>query len=81
MQRIPPTDAALTRTDVTDTAPTPTATTDELDAWRGFVGTQWRITVDVRDFIQTNYTPYLGDSSFLTEATERTTGIWRTLAS
>jgi len=65
---------------VTDTAPATTATTDELDAWRGFVGTQWRIAVDVRDFIQTNYTPYLGDSSFLTAATERTAGIWTKLS-
>ena len=65
---------------MTDTAPTTTATTDELDAWRGFVGTQWRITVDVRDFIQTNYNPYIGYSSFLTDDTERKTGIWKKLS-
>ena len=65
---------------MTDTAtPAPTTPLD-LDAWRGFVGTQWRITVDVRDFIQANYTPYYGDSSFLEGATERTTGIWKTLS-
>ena len=65
---------------MTDT-PTPSTTTPhDLDAWRGFVGTQWRITVDVRDFIQTNYTPYHGDSSFLSEATERTQGIWQKIS-
>ena len=34
-------------------------------AWDGFRGDQWRRAIDVRDFIQTNYTPYLGDDSFL----------------
>ena len=34
-------------------------------AWEGFRGDQWRRAIDVRDFIQTNYTPYLGDDSFL----------------
>jgi len=63
---------------VTDTATTPTTTDPE--AWRGFVGTQWRITVDVRDFIQANYEPYLGGAEFLTEATERTSGIWKKLS-
>ncbi len=63
---------------MTDTATTPTTT--DLDAWRGFVGTQWRITVDVRDFIQANYEPFLGDSAFLTDATERTSGIWKKLS-
>jgi formate C-acetyltransferase len=67
---------------LTDTATSSTPTTDDTapEAWRGFRGTQWRITVDVRDFIQQNYTPYLGDSAFLTEATERTSGIWKRLS-
>jgi formate C-acetyltransferase len=65
---------------VTDTATPAPTTPHDLDAWRGFVGTQWRITVDVRDFIQANYTPYYGDSSFLEGATERTKGIWKTLS-
>ena len=66
---------------VTDIA-TPPAPTHGAgpDAWRGFVGTQWRITVDVRDFIQQNYTPYTGDAAFLAEATERTADIWRTIS-
>lgn len=34
-------------------------------AWEGFVGGAWEKTIDVRDFIQKNYTPYEGDESFL----------------
>ncbi|GLW58666.1 formate C-acetyltransferase [Kitasatospora phosalacinea] len=45
-------------------------------AWDGFRGGLWRDAVDVRDFIQQNYTPYEGDGSFLAGPTERTTGIW-----
>ena len=33
--------------------------------WTGFVGGKWEEQVDVRDFIQKNYTPYEGDDSFL----------------
>ena len=33
-------------------------------AWNGFVGGVWEKEINVRDFIQQNYTPYLGDSSF-----------------
>ncbi|GAA1196209.1 formate C-acetyltransferase [Kitasatospora gansuensis] len=46
-------------------------------AWEGFKGGLWRDSVDVRDFIQQNYTPYLGDSSFLAGPTERTTAVWK----
>ena len=42
-------------------------------AWEGFVGGNWETNVDVRDFIQKNYTPYEGDASFLAPATEATT--------
>lgn len=42
------------------------------DAWRNFGGERWKKTVDVRDFIQQNYTPYEGDGAFLSDATERT---------
>ncbi|MEU8194985.1 formate C-acetyltransferase [Microbispora amethystogenes] len=45
-------------------------------AWRGFRGTAWRERVDVRDFIQANYTPYEGDESFLEGPTERTRAVW-----
>ena len=40
--------------------------------WAGFKGGAWQDTVDVRDFIQTNYKPYEGDHSFLAKATDRT---------
>ncbi len=41
-------------------------------AWEGFVGNGWRDRIDVRTFIQDNYTPYEGDESFLSGPTERT---------
>jgi formate C-acetyltransferase len=46
------------------------------EAWRGFAGTRWRERVDVRDFIQANYTPYEGDAAFLTGPTNRTRTVW-----
>ncbi|MBE4733545.1 formate C-acetyltransferase [Streptomyces caniscabiei] len=46
------------------------------DAWRDFAGTHWREQVDVRDFIQANYTPYEGDAGFLTGPTDRTRAVW-----
>ncbi|MBQ7363780.1 MAG: formate C-acetyltransferase [Clostridia bacterium] len=42
------------------------------DAWAGFTPGEWQRTVNVRDFIQKNYTPYEGDSAFLASASERT---------
>lgn len=48
-------------------------------AWRGLVPGSWQERVNVREFIQRNYTPYEGDASFLTDATERTRGIWKSL--
>ncbi|WP_233118546.1 formate C-acetyltransferase [Aggregatibacter actinomycetemcomitans] len=45
-------------------------------AWEGFVGGDWQKEVDVRDFIQKNYTPYEGDESFLADATPATTELW-----
>lgn len=50
------------------------------EAWRGFVGTDWREHVDVRDFIQANYTPCEGDSTFLAGPTERTLAVWGKVA-
>jgi len=44
--------------------------------WNGFKGKTWKKEVNVRDFIQTNYTPYEGDASFLTDATESTNKLW-----
>lgn len=50
------------------------------DAWDGFVTGPWCDGIDVRDFIQRNYTPYNGDATFLAGPTERTTGVWATLS-
>ncbi len=44
---------------------------------RDFVPGAWVDTIDVRDFIQQNYTPYEGDEGFLAPATARTLGLWR----
>ena len=46
------------------------------EAWDGFVGGNWENQIDVRDFIQRNYTPYDGDESFLAGPTEATTKLW-----
>ncbi|KAA1278077.1 formate C-acetyltransferase [Citrobacter pasteurii] len=46
------------------------------EAWNGFKGTDWKEEINVRDFIQHNYTPYEGDESFLAEATSATTALW-----
>ena len=40
--------------------------------WNGFTGGLWQDEIDVRNFIQKNYTPYGGDSSFLCGPTQRT---------
>ncbi|WP_406609123.1 formate C-acetyltransferase [Agarivorans sp. JK6] len=45
-------------------------------AWSGFKTGEWQNEVNVRDFIQTNYTPYEGDESFLAGATEATDKLW-----
>ncbi|HCS00082.1 MAG TPA: formate C-acetyltransferase [Lachnospiraceae bacterium] len=44
--------------------------------WRGFKGTHWTDDVNVRDFIQDNYTPYDGDESFLAGPTDATNKLW-----
>ena len=48
-----------------------------MDAWRGFKNGIYQTQIDVRNFIQTNYTPYEGDSSFLAGATERTKALMK----
>ncbi|MWB98016.1 formate C-acetyltransferase [Agromyces seonyuensis] len=53
--------------------------TEGLDAWEGFAEGAWQHGIDVRDFIQRNYTPYEGDAAFLAGPTERTLGIWSKL--
>lgn len=47
------------------------------DAWAGFRGEEWKNAVNVRDFIQHNYTPYEGDEAFLAQATPATTALWQ----
>ena len=46
------------------------------EEWTGFVGGAWQKEVNVRDFIQKNYTPYDGDESFLAGPTQATTDLW-----
>src|SRR5262252_2800058 len=48
-------------------------------AWRGFAPGTWQTRVNVREFIQRNYTPYEGDGRFLQGATQRTRDIWEKL--
>lgn len=50
--------------------------TPAQEAWDGFVGGNWQKAIDVRDFIQRNYTSYDGDDSFLAGPTEATTKLW-----
>lgn len=60
--------------------PTPVDQADAIPAaWDGFVAGPWQDAIDVRDFIQRNYTPYSGDASFLAGPTERTQRVWQTL--
>ena len=56
-------------------------TAEELQAkaWDGFVEGDWQKDIDVRDFIQKNYTPYTGDESFLADATDKTKHLWKYL--
>ena len=51
-------------------------TEDQSIAWRNFTHGNWNHAIDVRDFIQKNYTPYEGDESFLAGPTEATTKLW-----
>ena len=49
------------------------------DAWRSFNSGNWDKEIDVRDFIQKNYTPYEGEASFLSGPTEKTKQVWQAL--
>ncbi len=51
----------------------------EHQNWNGFNGETWKNEINVRDFIQTNYKEYSGDSSFLAGATERTNNLMKQL--
>ena len=48
----------------------------EFEQWSGFKGNKWKQEINVRDFIQKNYTPYDGDESFLAGTTEATDKLW-----
>lgn len=48
-----------------------------MEAWRGFKNGIYQTQIDVRNFIQTNYTPYEGDSAFLAGPTERTKALMK----
>ena len=48
-------------------------------AWRGFQPGPWKSRINLRDFIQRNYTPHQGDASFLAVATPRTRALWEKL--
>ena len=48
----------------------------KFDAWNDFEKGDWQSEINVRDFIQRNYTPYEGDSSFLANPTEKTKKLW-----
>ena len=49
----------------------------QFEQWEGFEGRIWKEEVNVRDFIQKNYQPYDGDSSFLADPTEATNKLWQ----
>ena len=48
----------------------------EFEQWNKFKPGDWQHEINVRDFIQNNYTPYEGDSSFLKGTTEKTKKLW-----
>ena len=52
-------------------------TLEKQSSTTDFVGGRWQSEINVRDFIQKNYTPYDGDSSFLAGPTEATTKLWQ----
>ena len=57
----------------------PQLTRARLAQWEGFNVGLWQSEINVRDFIQQNYTPYYGDESYLVSATERTKKLWARL--
>jgi len=57
----------------------PAATSPRERAWDGFKPGPWQSRINLRDFIQRNYTPYEGDASFLAGPTARTRKVWEKL--
>ena len=64
---------------VAQTTARPADTSQHDRAWRGFKPGPWQTRVNLRDFIQRNYTPYEGDASFLVGPTARTRKVWEKL--
>ncbi len=60
---------------ITESKPATTTT----DPWRGFKPGLWQRDINVRWFLQQNYTPFEGDGSFVASATERTQKLWKKL--
>lgn len=52
----------------------------ENENWEQFKGQVWKKEINVRDFIQNNYTPYNGDDSFLVPSTDKTKKVWDKLS-
>ena len=50
-----------------------------MNYWNNFTGELWKNEINVRDFIQCNYTPYTGDDSFLEDSTVKTKQVWNKL--
>ena len=48
----------------------------DFEQWKGFEKGEWKRKIDVRNFIQKNYTPYEGNATFLTGTTEKTKKLW-----
>ncbi len=59
-----------------DTKEYPFLESNQPSYYRGFEQGNWQHEIEVRDFIQKNYTPYLGDASFLTKTSDRTQLLW-----
>jgi len=51
-----------------------------IEQWKEFKPGKWQTEINVRDFIQKNFTPYEGDESFLEDATDATQQLWNTLS-
>jgi len=49
---------------------------NELNVWEGFKGTKWKDSVDVNNFIESNYKEYLEGDEFLTNKTKKTEKVW-----
>ena len=51
----------------------------KFNEWDSFKPGEWCFEINVRDFIQHNYTPYTGNADFLADATDRTKELWNTV--